>query len=80
MIRICNINSFVKNSYASLLTYYYNTGIGKPSEITGAVITEKLINCIERRYKQLGGKPDVLYNSLPSKNGIKKKNKKENTR
>ena len=71
-----NMNSFVKNSYVSLLTYYYNVGIGKVSEITGAIITEKLVNCIERRYKQLGGDPVTLYSRIgrPSKNGTMKPN------
>tara|TARA_Y100001951_G_C11096155_1_gene159415 strand:+ start:140 stop:442 length:303 start_codon:yes stop_codon:yes gene_type:complete len=71
--------SFIKNSYAQLLLYYYNKGTGNISEIAGAIITDKLINAVERRYKQLGGNPAMLRvgNYRPSKNG---QSKKENQR
>ena len=52
--------SYIKNSYAQLLLYYYKKGVGKVSDIAGVKITDKLINCIERRYKQLGGDPVIL--------------------
>ena len=69
----------IKNSYARLLLYYQNKGIGNQSEIAGVIITEDLINTIERRYKQLGGSPTLLYlrASMPSPNGqLKKKEHK----
>ena len=49
----------VRNSYKELLKYYYEAGVGTKSEITGIIITEKLISTIERRYKQLGGIPPI---------------------
>ena len=66
-----NSRRYIKNSYADLLLYYREIGLGKASEITGAVITEDLINTIERRFKQLGGNPSLLYlrASMPSPNG-----------
>tara|TARA_Y100000310_G_scaffold320643_1_gene377290 strand:- start:754 stop:1014 length:261 start_codon:yes stop_codon:yes gene_type:complete len=72
-----NSRRYIVNSYANLLVYYRDKGIGKTSEITGAVITEDLINAIERRYKQLGGNPAFLYikASMPTPNG--QLNKKE---
>jgi len=62
---------YIKNSYAELLLYYYKTGVGNKSEVTGAIITENMINTIERRYKELGGNPVVLKlkEYTPSKNG-----------
>ena len=73
-------NGYVKNSYAQLLLYYYKTGIGKVSEIAGVTITSSLISTIERRYRQLGGDPEILrFDDLkPSVNGQLKK--KEPTR
>ena len=74
-----NSRRYVINSYANLLIYYRDKGLGKISEITGAVITEELINTIERRYKQLGGEPALLYlrAAMPTPNGqLKKKEPK----
>ena len=74
-----NSRRYIMNSYASLLIYYQNKGLGNKSEITGAIITENLINTIERRYKQLGGNPVMLYlrASMPSLNGqLKEKESK----
>ena len=64
-------NAYIRNSYARLLLYYYKLGLGKKSEITGAIITKDLINTIETRYKQLGGNPITLKlrEYTPSKNG-----------
>lgn len=66
---------YIVNSYASLLIYYQNKGLGNKSEITGAIITENLIKTIEGRYKQLGGNPTLLYLKAykPSLNGQLKK-------
>ena len=70
-----NSRSYIINSYASLLIYYRERGLGKASEIAGAIITEDLINTIERRFKQLGGNPALLYlrESMTSPNGQLKK-------
>ena len=71
--------SFVKNSYAQLLLYYYKMGVGKVSEIAGVIITDGLINTIEKRFKQLGGNTALLYlrASMPTPNGqLKKKEPK----
>lgn len=64
-------NTFIRNSYAELLLYYYKLGVGKKSEVAGVIITEELINTIENRYKQLGGNPVELRlkDYMPSKNG-----------
>ena len=64
-------NSYIKNSYAELLLYYYKIGVGKKSEVAGAIITNDLIDTIERRYRQLGGNPVMLKlrNYTPSRNG-----------
>ena len=73
-----NSRRYIKNSYASLLIYYRETGIGNKSEIAGAIITEDLISTIERRFKQLGGNPTLLYlrETMPSVNGQLKKGAK----
>ena len=70
-----NSRRYIKNSYASLLIYYRETGIGSKSEIAGVTITEDLISTIERRFKQLGGNPALLYlrTPMPSPNGQLKK-------
>ena len=62
---------FIRNSYAQLLLYYYKMGVGSISEITGATITDVLIDTIEKRYEQLGGNSVVLRlrDCRPSKNG-----------
>ena len=73
-------SSFVKNSYAQLLLYYYKMGVGKVSEIAGVIITDGLINTIERRYEQLGGNSVILKlrDHRPSINGtIKKRNQRD---
>ena len=70
---------FIKNSYAQLLLYYYKMGVGKVSEIAGVIITDVLIDTIERRFKQLGGNTALLYlrASMPTPNGqLKKKEPK----
>ena len=76
---IKNSRRFIMNSYENLLIYYRNKGLGNKSEIAGVIITKELINTIERRYKQLGGNPVMLYlrASNPSLNGqLKKKEPK----
>ena len=63
--------NFIRNSYAQLLLYYYKIGVGSVSEITGATITEVLIDTIEKRYEQLGGNSVILRlrDHKPSRNG-----------
>jgi len=76
---IKNSRRFIMNSYENLLIYYRNKGLGNKSEIAGVIITEDLVNTIERRYKQLGGNPMMLYlkASMPTPNGqLKKKEPK----
>ena len=76
---IKNSRRFIMNSYENLLIYYRNKGLGNKSEIAGVIITKDLIETIERRYKQLGGNPVMLYlrASNPSLNGqLKKKEPK----
>ena len=76
---IKNSRRFIINSYENLLIYYRNKGLGNKSEIAGVIITKDLIEIIERRYKQLGGNPVMLYlrASNPSLNGqLKKKEPK----
>ena len=70
-----NSRRYIINSYANLLIYYRNIGVGNQSEIAGVIITEVLINAIERRFKQLGGSPTLLYlkTPMPSPNGQLKK-------
>ena len=70
-----NSRRYIINSYASLLIYYRDMGVGNKSEIAGVIITEGLISTIERRFKQLGGNPTLLYlsGSTPSLNGQLKK-------
>jgi len=74
-----NSRRYIINSYANLLIYYRDKGLGKISDITGAVITKELVNTIEKRYKQLGGEPALLYlrAAMPTPNGqLKKKEPK----
>ena len=70
-----NSRRYIINSYANLLIYYRSVGIGNQSEIAGVIITEDLIKTIERRFKQLGGSPTLLYlrTPMPSQNGQLKK-------
>ena len=69
--------NFIRNSYAQLLLYYYKMGVGSSSDITGATITNVLIDTIEKRYEQLGGNSVVLKlrDHRPSINGTLKKRK-----
>ena len=63
--------NFIRSSYAQLLLYYYKMGVGSSSEITGATITDVLIDTIEKRYEQLGGNSVILRlrDGRPSING-----------
>ena len=66
--------SAIRQGYAKQLGYY-RKNMGKKSVIAGCVITERLVNTIEKRYQQLGGNLIRLYSGLgiPSKNGSIKK-------
>ena len=59
-----------KQGYKSQLIYYYNTGIGRVSEIAGVMITEKLISTIEKRYQKLGGVLPIKQIDIDEKKGI----------
>ena len=50
----------------------YKRGIGKKSEIAGAIISESMIATLETRYRQLGGDPVRLRlrEYMPSDNGV----------
>ena len=63
--------SSIRHSYARQINYY-RSNIGKKSEIAGVIITDALINTLEKRYIQLGGSLTLLYKKLemPSSNGV----------
>ena len=46
----------VREGYRSMLCYYRKKGIGERSEYAGCIIRQNLIDTIERRFLQLGGK------------------------
>jgi hypothetical protein len=50
------MSEHTKWSYLNLLKHYYKRGIGQTSRFTGAKITEILVETVERRVKELGGK------------------------
>mgnify|MGYP003131096027 CR=1 FL=1 len=50
-----SVKSIVRGSYEELLNHYYKKGIGKRSEISGVIITDKLVKTIEKRYQEIGG-------------------------
>ena len=60
-----------RKGYRDQLIYYYNLGVGKISEIAGVVITKKLIDTLEKRYKQLGGVLPVSHKEIVAKKGKK---------
>jgi hypothetical protein len=62
--------SVVKKGYKDQLIYYYNN-IGEKSGIAGCIITEKMINVIEKRYLQLGGVLPVSEEEILEKKGKK---------
>jgi hypothetical protein len=39
-----------------LLRHYYEIGVGERSKFAGTIVTDGLIDTIQNRYKQLGGK------------------------
>ena len=45
----------VLSSYRMLLRHYYELGVGFHSKFTGVMVTDKLIDIIQNRYKALGG-------------------------
>ena len=46
----------VLSSYRMLLRHYYQIGVGERSRIAGVIVTDNLIDTIQNRYIQLGGK------------------------
>lgn len=52
--------AIIRDTYKDLLKYYYKKGVGSVSDVTGIIITDRLVGAIERRYQQLGGNPVLL--------------------
>ena len=52
----------VLSSYRMLLRNYYEFGVGERSRFAGTIVTDNLIDTIQNRYKQLGGKMKDLDN------------------
>ena len=52
----------VLSSYRMLLRHYYQIGVGERSRFAGTIVTDNLIDTIQNRYKQLGGKMKDLDN------------------
>ena len=52
----------VLSSYRMLLRHYYEIGVGERSRFAGTIVTDNLIDTIQNRYKQLGGKMKDLDN------------------
>ena len=50
----------VLSSYRMLLRHYYEIGVGERSKFAGTIVTDGLIDTIQNRYKQLGGKMNEL--------------------
>ena len=46
----------VLSSYRMLLRHYYEIGVGERSRFAGCIVTDRLIDTIQNRYIQLGGK------------------------
>ena len=46
----------VLSSYRMLLRHYYQIGVGERSKIAGSIVTDNLIDTIQNRYLELGGK------------------------
>ena len=62
-------SSTTRRGYKNQLIYYYNKGIGSISEIAGVKITKELINTIEKRYKQLGGRLPISQEDINNEKG-----------
>ena len=58
-----------KKGYMEQIIYYYNTGIGRKSDISGVTITEKLISTVEKRYKELGGSLPIKQEDIDARKG-----------
>ena len=50
------VNQKVLSSYRMLLRHYYKIGVGERSRFAGVIVTDGLIDTIQNRYKELGGK------------------------
>ena len=48
------------SSYRMLLRHYYEVGVGGSSKFTGCRITDNLIDVIQNRFIELGGKMESL--------------------
>ena len=65
-IKLDNIKNdrlYVRHMYEAMIEYY-SENLGSHSEITGAIITEKMINNMRYRYRELYGKSyyiEIIY-------------------
>jgi len=50
----------VLSSYRMLLRHYYTIGVGERSQFAGVIVTDRLIDVIQGRYKQLGGRMEEI--------------------
>ena len=57
-----DVNSRVRSNYLTMIKYYLKAGEGRISKYAGVIITEKLINIFIKRYMELGGKYQDIYN------------------
>lgn len=58
----------VLSSYRMLLRHYYKVGAGYHSKFTGALITDSLIDVIQNRYLEIGGKMEDIKEVDPDFN------------
>ena len=57
-----DINSRIRSNYLTMIKYYLKAGDGAVSKYSGAVVTENLINTLIKRFIELGGKYQDIYN------------------
>ena len=56
-----NVDSRIRNNYLTMIKYYLQVGEGRISKYGGVIITQKLINIFIKRYLQLGGKYQEIF-------------------
>ena len=49
-------NTRILETYKSMLRHYYQEGIGERSKYAGCIIKQNLVDTLEKRYVELGGK------------------------
>ena len=57
---IKNDRLYIRHMYETMLEYY-SQNIGSESEIAGAIITERMINNMQYRYRELYGRSYHIY-------------------